>query len=47
MIIDRALLFRFYTLLFEHVIQSHCLQMREFLMLDIKCQFVNVLLKSL
>ena len=47
MIIDRAILFKIHTLLFEHVTQSQYPRMREILMFGIKCQFVNVSLKSL
>ena len=38
---------RVHNLLFEHVMQSHLPRMHEFFMLDIRCQFVNVLLKGL
>ena len=34
-------------LLFEYVMQSRLSRMHEFFMLDIKCQFVDVLLKRL
>ena len=38
---------RVHTLLLEHVMHSHLLQMYEFFMLDIECQFVTVSLKRL